>query len=84
MSELDRKLKGLILYPSLLVHFIKENFSLLTPKKVNSTLLSGIPSVYQTYFKRLERELGQELKIKDEHFVYVPECSHSWKRTFTS
>ena len=74
ISELVKKSEGIILNASLLVHFIKENFSLFTPKQLDRTLLSGISSVYQTYFKRLQKELCQELKIKDEQFFYVSEC----------
>ena len=66
ISELVEKSEGLVLYASLLVHFMKENFSLFTPEQLDSTLLSGISYVYQTYFKRLERELCQELKIKED------------------
>ena len=69
ISELVKKSEGLILYAFLLVHFIKENVSLLTPDQLESTLLSGISSVYQTYFQRLERELCKELKIKEEQFL---------------
>ena len=82
ISELIKRSEGLILYAFLLVHFIKENVSLLTPEQLDSTLLSGISSVYQTYFQRLERELCKELKIKEEQFLNIPECSDSCKRTF--
>ena len=57
------------MYAYLLVHFIKENVSLLTPEQLDSTLPSGISSVYQTYFERLEKELCKELKIKEEQFL---------------
>ena len=69
ISELVKRSEGLILYAYLLVHFIKENVSLLTPKQLDSALPSGISSVYQTYFQRLERELCKELKIKEEQFL---------------
>ena len=69
IKELVNKSEGLILYAYLLVHFIKENVSLLTPEQLDSTLPSGISSVYQTYFQRLERELCKELKIKEEQFL---------------
>ena len=69
INELVKKSEGLILYVKLLVHFIKENVSLLTPEQLNSTLPSGISSVYQTYFKRLEEELCKELMIKEEQFL---------------
>ena len=69
IDELAKKSEGLILYAYLLVHFIKENVSLLTPEQLDSTLPSGISSVYQTYFERLEKELCKELKIKEEQFL---------------
>ena len=69
INELVKKSEGLILYAYLLVHFIKENVSLVTPGELDSTLPSGISSVYQTYFERLERELCKELKIKEEQFL---------------
>jgi len=69
ITELVKKSEGLILYASLLVHFIKENVSLLTPEHLGSTLPSGNSSVYETYFRRLERELCKELKIKEKQFL---------------
>ena len=69
ISELVKKSDGLILYAYLLVHFIKENGSLVTPEELDSTLPSGISSVYQTYFQRLETELCKGLKIEEEQFL---------------
>ena len=69
INNLVKKSEGLILYANLLVHFIKENGSLLTPEELDSTLPSGISSVYQTHFKRLEGELHKELMIKEEQFL---------------
>jgi len=69
INELVSKSEGLVLYAYLLVNFIKENVSLLTSEQLNSTLPSGISSVYLTYFRRLERELCKELKIKEEQFL---------------
>ena len=69
INTLVKKSKGLILYAYLLVHFIKENVSLLTPGQLDNALPSGMSSVYQTYFRRLERELCKELKIKEELFL---------------
>ena len=69
INELVKKSEGLILYAKLLVHFIKENVSLLTPELLDSTLPSGISFVYQTQFKRLEDELRKELMIKEEQFL---------------
>ncbi len=69
ITELVKKSEGLILYAYLLVLFIKENVSLLTPEQLDNTLPSGISSVYQTYFQRLESELCKELEIKEEHVL---------------
>jgi len=69
INELVKKSEGLILYAYLLVHFIKENVQLLTPEQLDSTLPSGISSVYGTYLRRLEKELCKELKIKEEQFL---------------
>ena len=69
ISDLVKKSEGLILYAFLLVNFIKENVSLLDPERLDSTLPSGISSIYQTYFQRLETELCKELKIKEERFL---------------
>jgi len=69
IKKLVKKSEGLILYSYLLVRFIKENVPLLTPEQLDSTLPSGISSVYKTYFQRLEKELCKELKIKEEQFL---------------
>ncbi|KAL9961751.1 hypothetical protein ACROYT_G030761 [Oculina patagonica] len=69
INELVKKSEGLILYAYLLVLFIKENVSNLTLEQLDSTLPSGISSIYRTYFQRLETELCKELKIKEEQFL---------------
>ena len=71
LTELVKKSEGLILYAHLLSDFINKNFSLLTLEHLGNALPSGISSVYQTYFKRLERELRKELKIEEEQFLTV-------------
>ncbi|CAH3183839.1 unnamed protein product [Porites lobata] len=48
-----------------MVDFIKENVSLLTPEELGRTLPSGVSSVYQSYFERLEKEL----KIGEDQFL---------------
>ena len=57
INELVEKADGHILYAYLMVDFIKKNVSLLTPKEFARTLPSGVSSVYQSYFERLEKEL---------------------------
>ena len=68
LEELVEKSEGVILCAQFLVDFIKKNFSILTLEQLDSTLPSGISSVYQSYFKRLETELCKELKITEDQF----------------
>ena len=65
INELVEKADGHILYAYLMVDFIKKNVSLLTPKEFARTLPSGVSSVYQSYFERLEKELT----ISEELFL---------------
>ena len=65
IDALVRKAAGHFLYAYLMVDFIKENVSLLTPEELGRTLLSGVSSVYQSYFERLEKEL----KISEDQFL---------------
>ena len=68
LEDLVQKTEGVILCAQFLVDFIKKNFSILTLEQLDSTLPSGISSVYQSYFKRLESELCKELKITEDQF----------------
>ena len=65
IDALVRKAAGHFLYAYLMVDFIKENVSLLTPEELGRILPSGVPSVYQSYFERLEKEL----KIGENQFL---------------
>ena len=65
IDALVRKAAGHFLYAYLMVDFIKENVSLLTPEELGRTLPSGVSSVYQSYFERLEKEL----KISENQFL---------------
>ena len=65
IDALVRKAAGHFLYAYLMVDFIKKNFSLLTPEELGRTLPSGVSSVYQSYFERLEKEL----KIGEDQFL---------------
>ena len=65
INELVEKADGHILYAYLMVDFIKKNVLLLTPEKFGRTLPSGVSSVYQSYFERLEKELT----ISEELFL---------------
>ena len=68
ITELVKKSEGLILYAYLLTRFIKDSASSITPEHLDSTFPSGISSVYETYFQRLEKELCKELNIREEQF----------------
>ena len=63
LQTLVQKSGGVILYAQFLVDFIKKNFSIVTLERLDSILPTGISSVYQSYFKRLETDLCNELKI---------------------
>ena len=65
VDALVREAAGHFLYAYLMVDFIKENVSLLTPEELGRTLPSGVSSVYQSYFERLEKEL----KIGEDQFL---------------
>ncbi|CAH3024691.1 unnamed protein product [Porites evermanni] len=62
IDALVREAAGHFLYAYLIVDSIKENVSRLTPEELGRTLTSGVSSVYQSYFERLEKELtiGEE------------------------
>ena len=65
IDALVREAAGHFLYAYLMVDFIKENVSLLTPEELGRILPSGVSSVYQSYFERLEKEL----KIGEDQFL---------------
>ncbi|XP_073250253.1 uncharacterized protein [Porites lutea] len=65
IDALVRKAAGHFLYAYLMVDFIKENVSLLTPEELGRTFPSGVSSVYQSYFERLEKEL----KISEDQLL---------------
>ena len=68
LKALVRKSEGVILYAHYLVDFVKKEFKR-TPELLDSTLPSGISSVYHSYFKRLETDLRKELKVTEEQFM---------------
>ena len=65
IDALVREAAGHFLYAYLMVDFIKENVLLLTPDELGRILPSGVSSVYQSYFERLENEL----KIGEDQFL---------------
>ena len=69
LQALVQKSEGVMLYAHYLVDFIKKEVLVLTPELLDSILPSGISSVYQSYFKRLETELCKELNVTEEQFL---------------
>ena len=69
LKELVEKTEGVMLYAYYLVDFIKNNVSVMTPGLMDITLPSGISSVYQSYFERLETDLRKQLKVTEEQFL---------------
>ncbi|KAL9966358.1 hypothetical protein ACROYT_G024414 [Oculina patagonica] len=69
LQALVEKSEGVMLYAHYLVDFIKEKVPLLTPELLDSTLPSGISSVYHSYFKRLETDLRKELQVTEDQFM---------------
>ena len=66
MENLVKKSEGVFLYAYYLVDFIEENVPFLTLEHLEGRLPLGISSVYLCHFKRLEKELCEELKIEEE------------------
>ena len=69
VQKLVSKSEGLMLYAHFLLLSIAENASILHKGDLVDSLPSGISSVYHSFFKRLERELLEELDVKEEHFL---------------
>ena len=66
---LVQKSEGVMLYAHYLADFIKKEMSVLSPELLDSILPSGISSVYDLYFKRLETELCTELSVMEDPFL---------------
>ena len=69
LGALVEKSEGVMLYAHYLADFIKKEMSVLTPELLDSILPSGISSVYELYFKRLETELCTELSVMEDPFL---------------
>ena len=69
LKALVKKSEGVMLYAHYLVDFIKNEVSLVTFELLDSILPSGISSVYYSYFKRLETELRNEVKVTEDQFL---------------
>ena len=66
LENLVKKSEGVFLYAYYLIDFIEENVPFLTLEHLEGSLPLGISSVYLCHFKRLEKELCEELKIEEE------------------
>ena len=60
--------EGVILCARYLIDFVNESVPPITLEFLDSAIPSGISSVYQSYFKRLETDLSKELKITEDQF----------------
>ena len=70
LDDLVKKSEGVFLCAQFLVDFIRAKCpSVLTLEQLEKTLPSGISSVYQSYFQRLEQDLCKELNITEEQFL---------------
>ena len=70
LDDLVQKSEGVFLCAQFLVDFIRAKCpSVLTLEQLEKTLPSGISSVYQSYFQRLEQDLCKELNITEEQFL---------------
>ncbi|XP_068693555.1 uncharacterized protein [Montipora foliosa] len=69
IKKLVAKSEGLMLYAYFLVDFLQRNGSLLQQGDLDLNLPLSISSVYHSYFKRLEVELGNEVCISEETFL---------------
>ena len=69
LGALVQKSEGVMLYAHYLAEFIKKEMPVVTPELLDSILPSGISSVYELYFKRLETELCTELSVMEDPFL---------------
>ncbi|XP_044163999.1 uncharacterized protein LOC114961314 isoform X4 [Acropora millepora] len=68
LRALVEKSEGVMLYAHYLADFIKKEMPVLTPELLDSILPSGISSVYELFFKRLETELRTEPRVMEDPF----------------
>ena len=69
VERLVLKSEGLMLYAHFLILSSTESASISHEEDLVGSSPSGIAAVYHSYFKRLERELINELNIREEHFL---------------
>ena len=68
LEALVQKSEGVMLYAHYLIDLIIKEVTL-TPELLDVTFPSGISSVYQSYFARLETDLRKGLKVTEEQFM---------------
>ncbi|XP_015749814.1 PREDICTED: uncharacterized protein LOC107329659 isoform X1 [Acropora digitifera] len=68
LEDLVEKSEGLFLCAQFLVDFIKTNCSTLTLEQLEKSLPSGISSVYECYFQRLEKDFRKMDISRDQLF----------------
>ena len=66
LKDLVEKSEGVFLCAQFLVDFIKANCSTLTLEELEKTLPSGISSVYECYFQRLEKDFRKMDITRDQ------------------
>ena len=66
LKDLVEKSEGVFLCAQFLVDFIKTNCSTLTLEELEKTLPSGISSVYECYFQRLEKDFRKMDITRDQ------------------
>ena len=69
VERLVLKSEGLMLYAYFLILSTTETASISHERDLVDSSPLGISAVYHSYFKRLERELINELNIREEHFL---------------
>ena len=69
VEKLVEKSEGLMLYAYFLVLFIEENKAVVDEGNLDDSLPLAISSAYHSYFKRLENELKNEVKVNEEDFL---------------
>ena len=71
LKDLVEKSEGVFLCAKFLVDFIKTNCSTLTLEELEKTLPSGISSVYEGYFQRLEKDFDKMDITRDQLLSFL-------------
>ena len=79
LKDLVEKSEGVFLCAQFLVDFIKTNCSTLTLEVLEKSLPSGISSVYDCYFQRLEKDLRKMDITRDQFFSFLCAVVASWE-----